>query len=167
MNFITPRIAVGGAQDAKDFKERGITAVLNVCKGLNLELPDWLEYRSVGLQTHKHGIDKIYKELVIIKYAVDVLEELLEEHDKVMVHCMSGNSRSPGVVIFYLHFLKSMNFEAVVEMVERKNNGPRLKPAFFELAAKMLDEKFSPFADNQMAGIPEQANKENCEVRYL
>jgi len=154
MNFITDRIAIGSRRDAMDLEliiSNGIGAVLNLAYDLDISYFDFfhekeyqfpVEYQKVGL------IDGPGNKLTSIIAAVFILDQLLERHNKVLVHCHAGVSRSASVVAIYLSQKKQIPFEDVVDFIKQKR--PEVNPGlqFIEIA-NSLPNLFDLF-DNEI-----------------
>lgn len=58
--------------------------------------------------------------------ALDELQELLEEHDRVYVHCTAGINRSAGVVLSHLVLRRNMSLEKAYRLL--KSRRPQASP---------------------------------------
>jgi atypical dual specificity phosphatase len=133
LDFITNGIAIGNRHEAADIEilqAHGITAVLNVAYDLDLRYPSLnsspyrfaIEYHKVGL------IDGPGNEATTLTAAVYVLDQLLERHKKVFVHCHAGISRSTTVVSTYLAHKQHTNFDEALAIVQVRR--PNANPNF-------------------------------------
>lgn len=109
MTQVTEHIFVGNSQD----EGNGCTGVLNVAYDLDRNLPE-VEYRKVGLR------DGGGNDAGQFALAVASLKELLESHDRVLVHCHEGKSRSPTVIALYLATVKGIRFVDAVDLVKSR-----------------------------------------------
>lgn len=111
IDFINQHIAIGDSSDAKDYdllKANSINAVLNVAFDLDVPAYKNIEYEKVGL------IDGPGNEVTTLIASVYMLEQLLQRHDKVLVHCHAGHSRAPMVVCTYLAYKEGNDFIGVM-----------------------------------------------------
>jgi len=95
MDFVTERLAIGNSTDGRNrstIKKLGVGAMLNVAADLDLATVPGVEYAKVGL------IDGPGNRPETLVAAVAVLEHLLARHEKVVVVCHEGTSRSACVV---------------------------------------------------------------------
>lgn len=133
MNFITERIAIGNRHEAKDLElllSKDIDAVLNLAYDLDISYFEFyheyeykfpIEYQKVGL------IDGEGNKLTTFAAAVYMLDQLLERHDKVLVHCHAGVSRSASVVATYISHKNGISFEGALDWVKKKR--PEIYPS--------------------------------------
>lgn len=120
MDWITERIAIGNIEDVLDYEglsERGVTGILclNGFPGFvaHLGLFDW---RLVEL------IDGPGNPPELLRDALANLRELAESHERTLVHCAEGVSRSPFVVACYLAERNGHDLAAAIELVEQKRS---------------------------------------------
>jgi protein tyrosine phosphatase (PTP) superfamily phosphohydrolase (DUF442 family) len=106
MDFITERIAVGNRREAADLDllaQHGCTAVLNVAWDLDIAYPPCPDRHVFPVEYHKVGlIDGEGNRPETLVAAVLMLAQLLARHERVLVHCHAGVSRSSTVVTVYL-----------------------------------------------------------------
>lgn len=150
MDFITDQIAIGNRHDAMDLGfliSNGIDAVLNLAYDLDIsyfqfyhekEYRFQIEYQKVGL------IDGAGNKSSTFAAAVYMLDQLLERHDKVLVHCHAGISRSSSVVTTYLSHKNGISLDEALNLVKEKR--PQVNPhwSLMELA-KSLPNLFLEF----------------------
>lgn len=112
---ITENIFIGNADDAKSaphITEAGITAVLNCAMDL--------DYQQRAAFTVKVGmIDGKGNKPTDLLTAVRMLETLLENGHRVLVHCHEGRSRSPVVVATYMSKTKGMSIETALSELNK------------------------------------------------
>lgn len=111
---VTNQIYISSEYEANDpawLKENDISAILNVSRRPDYDTGDAPSYH-LGFPDRAEATDD-----EIIK-AVKALRYLCSLHERVLVHCTAGVSRSPFVVAIYLalktgnNFLKSLDFVA-------------------------------------------------------
>lgn len=120
MDFVTEQIAIGDRLDAADLAQlqsQGITAVLNVARGLDItyegggeEFP--VEYMKVGMIDGEGNLPTTFAA------AVFLLAELCRRHDRVLVHCHGGRSRSASVICIYLATQSGTSFQEALSRVK-------------------------------------------------
>lgn len=132
MDFITDRIAIGNRHEAEDLElliSNNISAILNLAYDLDISYFDFyhekeyrfqLEYQKVGL------IDGPGNKPSTFAAAVYMLDQLLERHDKVLVHCHAGVSRSSSVVATYLSHKNGISFDDALLVIKAKR--PEISP---------------------------------------
>ena len=132
MDFITDRIAIGDRHQAANLNlllEFQIDAVLNLAYDLDISYYDLvssshhkfrIEYQKVGL------IDGDGNQPTAFISAVYMLDQLLERHQKALVHCQAGVSRSSSVVATHLAHKRRISFDEALEFVKSKR--PRVNP---------------------------------------
>jgi predicted protein tyrosine phosphatase len=134
MDYITPNIAIGHSEDAKNL-DKEFDACLNVAFDLDIPVSTNWEYNKVGL------IDGPGNTPDVLIAAVYMLQQLLCRHNKVLVHCHSGRSRSSTVIALYLTFAKGMNFDDAVKLITQKHPITNIHPKLRELAKEVLQKK--------------------------
>jgi protein-tyrosine phosphatase len=118
LNQITENIFIGNSHAAlhsRDLlKSLGITAILNVAKDLDNNKLDPQEFslNKIGLG------DGDGNDLEDIGTALQVLQKLLLNGHKVLVHCHEGKSRSVGLVATYIHLKRPAQFNSLDEAEE-------------------------------------------------
>ncbi len=106
MDFVTKHFAIGSRLDAQDLAalhRNGVGAVLNVAWDLDVSytgtasaIAQPVEYQKVGL------IDGEGNEPSTLLAAVYMLYQLRARHERTLVHCHAGISRSSTVLGLYL-----------------------------------------------------------------
>jgi protein tyrosine phosphatase (PTP) superfamily phosphohydrolase (DUF442 family) len=91
---------IGNSNDSRDInrlRQLGINSVVNVAK--DLEGP-WFhgEFWNYKIPLYDGPGNKLWQ----ITMAVDIINTLLSNGEKVLVHCHSGMSRSPSIVALVL-----------------------------------------------------------------
>jgi protein-tyrosine phosphatase len=117
MRWLDERLALGDASDALGIgrlEEAGITGVLSL---------DWfpLSSPSPQLDWRKHPlIDGPGNASTALEAALADLRRLLDAHERVLVHCREGVSRTPFIVACHLASTGSRSLaEAIDEVRER------------------------------------------------
>lgn len=131
MNQITERIYIG---DSKSEASDICSAVLNVACDLDRD-HGVRETAKVGL------VDGPGNMPGALMAAVCMLAQLLERHNRVLVHCHGGVSRSGIVVALYLAArTENMEIDAAISLVQSKRSLVDPVPALRELARKVLPD---------------------------
>jgi len=125
MDFVTHQIAIGGRTDAQNYdhlQSQKITAVLNVAWDLDIVYPSRspnthafvLEYQKVGL------IDGPGNRPETLMAAVWMLGQLTERHERILVHCHAGVSRSTTVTALHLATTYGIPFAEGLNWVRKR-----------------------------------------------
>jgi len=121
MNQIRPNLYIGNAPDACSaplLADNKITAVFNV--GLDCNDP----WDCPGVLFVKIGlIDGPGNHQSQIRFALDVLDRLLMDGHRVMIHCVAGHSRAPYITARYLSRRENRNFKITLAEVIRLRPG--------------------------------------------
>ena len=131
---IIENLYLGDYNSSKDInllKELGITKVLSV-----LDYTYGPNYNPKEFIHKKINVDD-FVITNIIKYFGECLH-FIKGNDKILVHCMSGSSRSATIVIAYLMWIKKWTFKEALDYVKKKrpvvfpNDGFRDQLKLFE-----------------------------------
>jgi protein-tyrosine phosphatase len=148
MDFVAENIAIGGKKDGTDtlrMESLGVGGQLNVAIDLDVNhIPESnskiltfpIEYHKIGLK------DNELNALEVLEASVYVLEQLLSKHDKVLVNCRAGASRS--VVVICLYFVKNKicsTFDDAVKLIESKRKGVNINPGL-RMSADLVLKKW-------------------------
>lgn len=129
-------------------KECGVTAVLNLQTDGDLAAfrVDWRaleeQYRSEGIEVARIAVEDFNSHHLTAKLpeCVRELDRLLSAGHSVYVHCTAGASRSPTVVIAYLHRQRGWPLPRALSFVkERRECSPdveAIREAAWELSAR-------------------------------
>jgi protein-tyrosine phosphatase len=141
MDFINDRIAIGNKRDAyhlPNLMEAQITGMLNCAIHLDVNLiPAHMdhfpvEYHKVAMNDNENNRPET------LEAAVLCLEQLLERHDKVLVHCRAGASRSVTVVCLYLVKHEGLTFDEALQKVKQERNRANPNPGIRQLADEVI-----------------------------
>lgn len=137
MNRITEKIYISDWVDANSYhflQGNEIKCVLNVCRQKDNDNIDGVKY------IHYPMIDGEGTDITQMEHAVRTLELLLNENDKVLVHCLAGVSRSPMVVALYLAWKTGTSFDDGLKFVA--GGRPCVDPNnhFLRLGPKVLQK---------------------------
>lgn len=124
--MITDRIGIGDSSDARQVPSI-IEAVLNVAVDLDIPLTQGNVYR------HKVGLlDGPGNDDALLISAVMVLHALNRRHNRVLVHCHEGKSRSVMVVSAYVSIAGGMEFDKVLKDIMAARGVTEYRPALYQ-----------------------------------
>jgi protein-tyrosine phosphatase len=130
--MITDRIGIGDASDGKQAPS-GIDASLNVAVDLDIPLTGGNVYR------HKVGlVDGPGNDDSLILSAVMLLHALNKRHNRVLVHCQSGASRSVMIVATYVSIVGDMEFDRVLKDIMNLRKVSDYRPALYQQCVQLI-----------------------------
>ena len=108
------KLWVGNSRDGEYANDFG--AVLNVAKDLHI-MRGWpaIEYAHGGV------VDGPGNPLSAYVGAVMTLHMLLSRHERVLVHCHEGKSRSVSVALMYLYLTTGWDWDQLLCMISERN----------------------------------------------
>jgi protein-tyrosine phosphatase len=125
ITMITDRIGIGDSSDGRQVPP-GIDAVLNVAVDLDIPLTQGNVYR------HKVGLlDGPGNDDALLLSAVMVLHALNKRHNRVLVHCHEGKSRSVMVVSAFVAIVGGMEFDKVLKDIMKARGVTDYRPALY------------------------------------
>ncbi len=144
MDLVTENFAIGSRLDAQNLTalhRGGVSAVLNVAWDLDVShagagrsgMAKPVEYHKVGL------IDGEGNEASTLLAAVFMLYQLRARHERTLVHCHAGISRSCTVLSLYLAGHDQTSFSDAVERVRAARPIVSPHPALIRLAGEIGD----------------------------
>lgn len=129
-----------GSQDCVDLsvlKDHQIINVLSIGINVDIHLPLQINRKFIDcLDLPETNIKSILSE------ACSFIDQILQNHEKVLVHCNAGVSRSSTVIIGYLILHKNMNFEEAYKLVKTKRECIRPNDGFMR-QLKELENKYT------------------------
>lgn len=137
MNRITEKLFLSDCIVANNehlLRHHNINAVLNVCNQ-----QDELQLDGVSFTHYPMNDDATTTEEQLF-YAVKTLDLLMNEgHERVLVHCLAGVSRSAMVVILHLAWRNNLNFSDALKRVKKER--PEVNPNawFLSIGPKVLE----------------------------
>lgn len=130
--MITDRIGIGDASDGRQVPT-SIDGVLNVAVDLDVPLTQGNVYR------HKVGlIDGPGNDDALLLSAVMVLHALNKRHNRVLVHCQSGSSRSVMVVSAYVAIVGGMEFDKVLNDIMKARGVSEYRPDLYKQYVNLI-----------------------------
>lgn len=132
ITMITDRIGIGDASDGRQVPT-SIDGVLNVAVDLDVPLTQGNVYR------HKVGlIDGPGNDDALLLSAVMVLHALNKRHNRVLVHCQSGSSRSVMVVSSYVAIVGGMEFDKVLNDIMKARGVSEYRPDLYKQYVNLI-----------------------------
>ena len=132
ITLITDKIGIGDSSDGRQVPP-GIDACLNVAVDLDIPLTGGNVYR------HKVGLlDGPGNDDGLLISAVLVLHALNKRHNRILVHCHEGKSRSVMVVSAYVAIVGKMDFDRVLKDIMKARNVHEYRPALYQQYVKLL-----------------------------
>ncbi|XP_020784741.1 dual specificity protein phosphatase 19 isoform X1 [Boleophthalmus pectinirostris] len=131
---VTSYLLLGSQDAAHDFstlQKHKVSHILNVAFGVDNVFPELFIYKTVSI------LDQPDTPLIgHIQECCDFITQARTEKGVVLVHCNTGVSRAPAVVIGYLMSCDGMSFEDALSLVRtaRPNSAPN--PGFMEQLQK-------------------------------
>jgi protein-tyrosine phosphatase len=137
LDFVTDRIAIGCIDDLdlNKLRANGITGVLNVAVSINVSraIANHIEYCKIAIRDNEDNLT------TTLQAAVMVMDQLLANHQKIMVNCRVGASRSVTVVALWLVMHQQAgSLEAALAMIKQKRKQAGPQPGMILLANKLL-----------------------------
>lgn len=132
ITMITDRICIGDSQDGRQV-DTVIDSVLNVAIDLDIPLTQGNVYR------HKVGLlDGPGNDDALLLSAVMVLHALNKRHNRVLVHCHEGKSRSVMVVSAYVAIVGGMEFDKVLKDIMAARGVSEYRPALYQQMVNLI-----------------------------
>lgn len=143
MNFVTDRIAIGSWRSASNLaklKEKGVGAVLNVARNLDINFMGDKTHGHFPIEYQKVGMNDSYdNDPCMLVAAVITLEQLLKRHEKVLVNCQAGASRSVTVVCLHLIKTEGISFKEAIDRVKERREQAGPGAGMRKLAQEVID----------------------------
>ena len=140
---------IAAAEDVIDLKKKGIKKILTV---MNQDGPN---YKSEDGFIHKKFEIIDFDCENIIKYFGECIN-FIDGEEKILVHCMSGASRSASFVIAYLMWKEKKSFKDALDFVSKKrsrvfpNDGFKDQLKLFEKLLKENDYDLNKINFNEI-----------------
>ena len=102
----------------RDLRATGLTHVLTVISydeiaDRNIEVPDGLSWTIIPIEDDRET--NIYPYFMD---AIKLIEDVLNNGGRILVHCMGGISRSPSIIIAYIMWRLKLRLTAAIEYVK-------------------------------------------------
>jgi protein-tyrosine phosphatase len=100
----------------RDLIDNGITAIINLAYEIDDGdvPPDMMRTVKVAL------VDDSSNHPYMVDLAVTVLDKMIENGERVLVHCIAGRSRSPHIVATYLSRKEGKSYDEVYAEIRKK-----------------------------------------------
>ena len=118
ITYVTDEIAIGDSQDARGITQDKFDAAL--CVAIDLDICDKVdpEVRSYNVRRHKVGLyDGPGNHVLTFVSAVLLLEALVNQGKRVLVHCHAGQSRSPMVAAAWVAYKGRSSLDDALEQI--------------------------------------------------
>lgn len=112
MDWITQQIAIGNFIDAENAAEAEIDAILCLKTGCCDENNEYFDVLCLPL-TDGSGNSRMD-----ISDAIDFIDDVVSDGEKILVHCHAGRSRSVCIVARYLMMKQYMTREQALNRIE-------------------------------------------------
>ncbi|XP_028292533.1 dual specificity protein phosphatase 19-like [Gouania willdenowi] len=130
IGIIKPFLLLGSQDAAHDFstlRKHKVSHILNVAFGVENVFPDLFVYKTVSI------LDQPDVNLMLhIKECSDFIQQAHSEKGVVLVHCNTGVSRAPAVVIGYLMSCDGQSFDTALSLVQSTRPASSPNPGFME-----------------------------------
>jgi protein-tyrosine phosphatase len=131
ITWINEKIAIGNAQDSINVDNTIFNSVLNVA--IDFDIKDNFRWR------HKVGlVDGPGNDPLTFYSAVLLLESLVKQGKKVLVHCHEGKSRSVMVVATWLSMRGLSNLDDALKSIMALREVGRYRPELYSMATITL-----------------------------
>jgi len=118
MSAITPRLYLGGVQDARsvDFIQKAkITYIIWLSDDHQTAIQSHLKFKNFRISD--------YPDENIIPVAKQIYEIIISNpSDTFLVHCTQGVSRSPSVIIYFVMTFRKVNYDIALEYVKGRRS---------------------------------------------
>jgi protein-tyrosine phosphatase len=132
ITMITDRIGIGDSSDGRQVPPI-FEAVLNVAVDLDIPSTQGNFYRhKVGLLDGPGNDDGL-----LIAGAL-VLHALNKRHNRILVHCHEGKSRSVMVVSAYVSIVGNMEFDKVLRDIMKVREVDQYRPALYQQYVRLI-----------------------------
>ena len=127
MHLVTPQLAIGSRDDAANpelLRQFGIDAMLSL-EPVRL-------IRPVACQMTLQVKDRIALPDASIEQAVSFIHRQLQLGRRLMAHCQMGISRSPALVLAYLHQHQGLTLEQALLQIQQARPQAEPHPALLQ-----------------------------------
>ncbi len=121
-----------------ELNHRRITCVLNVASkecDANRGQHRLNQWKIIDLDDNVHHVERLINE--VLPFAFEFLNECERSNERVLVHCVAGNSRSAAVVIAWLMKSKSMSYNSALALVQSRRSTVRPNSGFCNALAQL------------------------------
>ncbi|KAG7454955.1 dual specificity protein phosphatase 19 [Solea senegalensis] len=130
VGVVKPFLLLGSQDAAHDFntlRKHKVSHVLNVAFGVENVFPDLFIYKTVSI------LDQPDADLLLhVQDCCDFIQQAHTEKGVVLVHCNTGVSRAPSVVIAYLMSCDGRSFDDALSLVRSARPASSPNPGFLD-----------------------------------
>lgn len=160
MSVIIPGLWLGSIRTVRalnhyrDLRSTGLTHVLTVMSydeiaDRDVEVPDCLSWTIIPIEdTRESNLYPYFKD------AITLIEDVLTNGGRILVHCMGGISRSPTVVVAYIMWRLKLRLTAAIEYVRDRRDCINPNWAFYGNLVKFEEELFKQM---EMGDVPNKS----------
>lgn len=134
VGVIQPFLLLGSQDAAHDFgtlRKYKVSHILNVAFGVDNVYPELFIYKTISI------LDQPDTDLTLhIQDCCDFITQARNEKGMVLVHCNTGVSRAPAVVIGYLMSCDGLSFDDALSWVKKARPASSPNPGFMEQLKK-------------------------------
>jgi protein-tyrosine phosphatase len=132
ISMITDKIGIGDSSDGRQ-PASSIESILNVAVDLDIPPTQGNVYR------HKVGLlDGPGNDDCLLISSVLVLHALNKRHNRILVHCHEGKSRSVMVVAAYVSIVGNMEFDRVLKDIMQVRGVTEYRPVLYQQYIRLL-----------------------------
>jgi protein tyrosine/serine phosphatase len=134
VNEVHTGIWIGGIRDVtvENLRQHRIGAILSLTgEGISTDSAEGLGVAAVNVHPLVDGANSLFD----FKRAIRSLQTLITSHERVLVHCHAGRSRSPAVVAGWLVIHQGMNADVAMELIA-KQRGINIAPELQKLVRR-------------------------------
>lgn len=114
--------------------ELGVTAVVSLETDRDLDAVGltWgdvrKQYEALGIEVHRSEIEGDWPAAIIVlmRLAMKLVRQLIQDGHSVYLHCTAGVNRSPTVALMYLNLIEAIPVEEALAIVQIRR--PQAKP---------------------------------------
>lgn len=150
MSQVIPQLYVGSIQAAESIhhlKDTGITHIIQAMGGMDPMYPKDFTYKVLNIRdSPTENIERYFENVV------QWISQAMDKGGKILVHCWSGVSRSPSIIIAFLMYKLALTLDSAVLTV-RKARGVIYPNPGFKKQLKSFERKLKllRYDDNQQA----------------
>lgn len=131
MDWVTQHIALSEYPSSKT-DLRQFNGIVN--------LDRYTPYKTDVRLEHMPLIDGPGNEPDSVADVLECMDSLLDDGNRILVHCAAGVSRSPFVIALYISWRHRMSFDDAIDMVAaRRSRDLNIDPGLLAISDKILD----------------------------